>query len=52
MDALHALGQQGGWPLNMFVTPEGKPVTGGLIFPPRPLYGRNLFGELLRTFGF
>ena len=29
MDALHALGQQGGWPLNMFVTPEGKPVTGG-----------------------
>ena len=40
MDALHALGQQGGWPLNMFVTPEGKPVTGGTYFPPRPMYGR------------
>ena len=49
MDALHALGQQGGWPLNMFVTPEGKPVTGGTYFPPRPMYGRTSFGELLRT---
>ena len=49
MDALHALGQQGGWPLNMFVTPEGKPVTGGTYFPPRPMYGRKSFGELLRT---
>ena len=44
MDALHALGQQGGWPLNMFVTPEGKPVTGGTYFPPRPMYGRKSFG--------
>ena len=49
MDALHALGEQGGWPLNMFVTPEGKPVTGGTYFPPRPMYGRTSFGELLRT---
>ena len=49
MDALHALGQQGGWPLNMFVTPEGKPVTGGTYFPPRAMYGRKSFGELLRT---
>ena len=49
MDALHALGQQGGWPLNMFITPEGKPVTGGTYFPPRPMYGRKSFGELLRT---
>ena len=49
MDALHALGQQGGWPLNMFVTPEGKPVTGGTYFPPKPMYGRKSFGELLRT---
>ena len=49
MDALHAIGQQGGWPLNMFVTPEGKPVTGGTYFPPRPMHGRRSFGELLRT---
>ncbi len=43
MDALHALGQQGGWPLNMFVTPEGKPVSGGTYFPPRTMYGRKSF---------
>ena len=49
MDALHALGQQGGWPLNMFVTPEGKPVTGGTYFPPQPMYGRKSFSELLET---
>jgi len=49
MDSLHALGQQGGWPLNMFVTPEGKPVTGGTYFPPKPLYGRKSFRELLET---
>ena len=47
MDALHALGQQGGWPLNMFVTPEGKPITGGTYFPPKPMYGRISFNELL-----
>jgi len=47
MDALHALGQQGGWPLNMFVTPEGKPVTGGTYFPPQPMYGRTSFSQLL-----
>jgi len=49
MDALHALGQQGGWPLNMFVTPEGKPVTGGTYFPPKPMYGRISFRELLES---
>ena len=49
MDALQALGQQGGWPLNMFVTPEGKPVTGGTYFPPRPMYGRISFRELLEN---
>ncbi|MBC8258480.1 MAG: thioredoxin domain-containing protein [SAR324 cluster bacterium] len=49
MDALHALGQQGGWPLNMFVTPESKPVTGGTYFPTRPMYGRRSFRELLET---
>jgi len=49
MDALHALGQQGGWPLNMFVTPEGKPITGGTYFPPQPMYGRKSFRELLET---
>ena len=49
MDALHTLGQQGGWPLNMFVTPEGKPITGGTYFPPQPMYGRKSFRQLLET---
>ena len=47
MDALHALGQQGGWPLNMFVLPDGRPVTGGTYFPPRDLYGRPSFRTVL-----
>lgn len=47
MDALHAMGQQGGWPLNMFLTPEGKPITGGTYFPPVPKYGRKSFTDVL-----
>ncbi len=49
MDALHALNQQGGWPLNMFVTPEGKPVTGGTYFPPDHRYGRPSFRHVLQV---
>ena len=33
MDALHAMGLQGGWPLNVFLTPEQKPFYGGTYFP-------------------
>ena len=40
MTALHALGQQGGWPLTMFLTPDGKPMIGGTYWPPEPRYGR------------
>ena len=35
MDAVHAMGVQGGWPLNVFLTPEAKPFYGGTYFPPR-----------------
>ena len=34
MDAVQAMGLQGGWPLNVFLTPEGKPFYGGTYFPP------------------
>jgi uncharacterized protein YyaL (SSP411 family) len=34
MTALSVAGQQGGWPLTMFLTPEGKPIFGGTYFPP------------------
>lgn len=33
MDALHAMGLQGGWPLNVFLTPDQKPFYGGTYFP-------------------
>jgi len=49
MDALQALGQQGGWPLNMFTTPDGRPVTGGTYFPPDDRHGRKGFLSVLQT---
>lgn len=47
MDALHAMDQQGGWPLNMFLTPDKMPIAGGTYFPPEPRYGRKSFLEIL-----
>jgi uncharacterized protein YyaL (SSP411 family) len=47
MAALHALGEQGGWPLTMFLTPEGKPIWGGTYFPKQARYGRPGFGDVL-----
>lgn len=35
MDAVHILGVQGGWPLNVFLTPEQKPFFGGTYFTPQ-----------------
>ncbi|MEE8396283.1 MAG: thioredoxin domain-containing protein [bacterium] len=49
MDALHALGQQGGWPLNMFAAPDGRPVAGGTYFPPSDMHGRQGFPAVMRT---
>lgn len=45
--ALALMGQQGGWPLTMFLTPEGGPFWGGTYFPPEPRYGRPGFPQLL-----
>jgi uncharacterized protein len=47
MTALHALGEQGGWPLTMFLTPHGDPFWGGTYFPPEPKYGRPGFTQIL-----
>ncbi|MEX2664699.1 thioredoxin domain-containing protein [Candidatus Uabimicrobium amorphum] len=33
MSAVHAMNQRGGWPLNVIITPEGKPFFGGTFFP-------------------
>jgi uncharacterized protein len=47
MSALHALGEQGGWPLTMFLTPDGDPFWGGTYFPPEPRWGRPSFAQVL-----
>ncbi|HEX5077969.1 MAG TPA: thioredoxin domain-containing protein [Geminicoccaceae bacterium] len=49
--ALALLGQQGGWPLTMFLTPEGEPFWGGTYFPPESRYGRPGLPEVLRSVG-
>ena len=46
--ALALLGEQGGWPLTMFLTPDGRPFWGGTYFPPEPRYGRPAFADILR----
>ena len=45
--ALALMGEQGGWPLTMFLTPEGEPFWGGTYFPPEPRYGRPGFPQVL-----
>ncbi len=49
MQAVQALGQQGGWPLNVFVTPEGVPFYGGTYFPPQPRHGMPSFADVLKN---
>ena len=47
MAALHHLGEQGGWPRTMFLTPKGEPVWGGTYFPKFSRYGRPAFVDVL-----
>ncbi len=47
MAALHHLGEQGGWPLTMFLTPDGEPVWGGTYFPKTSRYGRPGFIDIM-----
>ncbi len=46
--ALALMGEQGGWPLTMFLTPEARPYWGGTYFPATPRYGRPGFPDLIR----
>jgi hypothetical protein len=48
MQSLHLLGEQGGWPLTMFLTPKGEPVWGGTYFPKESRFGRPAFKDILR----
>ncbi|MDI1228408.1 MAG: thioredoxin domain-containing protein [bacterium] len=47
-NALALMGQQGGWPLTMFMTPEREPFWGGTYFPPLPRHGLPGIREVLR----
>ncbi len=48
MAALHHLGEHGGWPLTMFLTPDGEPIWGGTYFPKGSRYGKPAFVDVLR----
>ncbi len=45
--ALALMGEQGGWPLTMFLTPDGEPFWGGTYFPPEQRWGRPGFPQIL-----
>jgi hypothetical protein len=47
--ALQMLGRRGGWPLTMFLTPDGEPFWGGTYFPPEPRYGMPGFADILKA---
>ncbi|MFQ5674082.1 MAG: thioredoxin domain-containing protein [Nitrospinales bacterium] len=49
MQAVQSMGQQGGWPLNVFVTPDGIPFYGGTYFPPERRYGMPSFTDVLHS---
>lgn len=47
MDAVQTMTGSGGWPLNVFLTPEKKPFFGGTYFPPRRAFNRSSWPEVL-----
>lgn len=47
MDAVQAMTGSGGWPLNVFLTPQLKPFYGGTYFPPKPAHGRMSWKDTL-----
>ena len=48
MTFVQATTGQGGWPLNVFLTPDLKPFFGGTYFPPENRYGRGSFTQVLQ----
>ena len=49
MSAVQAMTGSGGWPLSLFLLPDGKPFYGGTYFPPEDRYGRPGFVTLLKA---
>ena len=48
MQAVVAMTGQGGWPMTVFLTPEGRPFYGGTYFPPAPRFGMPSFVQLMQ----
>lgn len=48
MNAVVAMTGQGGWPMSVFATPDGKPFYGGTYFPPVRRHGLPAFNDVLR----
>ena len=46
--ALQMMGEHGGWPLTMFLTPAGEPFWGGTYFPPVARWGKPAFSDVLQ----
>jgi uncharacterized protein len=47
MDAVVALTGHGGWPMTVFLTPDGEPFYGGTYYPPEPRHGIPSFRQVL-----
>jgi uncharacterized protein len=49
MDAVQMITRRGGWPLTVFLTPDGRPFFGGTYFPPEDRYGVPGFPRVLTS---
>jgi uncharacterized protein YyaL (SSP411 family) len=49
MDAVVAMTGHGGWPMTVFLTPDGRPFYGGTYFPPEPRHGLPSFAQVLEA---
>ncbi|MCX6043846.1 MAG: thioredoxin domain-containing protein [Chloroflexi bacterium] len=49
MEAVQAMTGQGGWPMSVFLTPDGQPFYGGTYYPPEPRYGIPAFRQVLTS---
>jgi len=49
MDAVVSMTNSGGWPMSVFLTPDGQPFYGGTYYPPEPRYGMPSFIQVLHS---
>jgi hypothetical protein len=49
MQAVQAMTGHGGWPMTVFLTPDGAPFYGGTYFPPVPRHGMPAFPQVLQA---